>query len=199
MKQPVVWVSVLIMLTVVMVAGYWIVTSLRKPAEVSATIAPEMVAEYVHSVIEANRTVYSTGVVEKMQARGIVQAAEHWKQENALPLPAQFLIETGRLVAERGTGLKYKLVSLWPIYVWNAPATDFERKGLEAVIKNRAEPYTGFVRQGRERYFQAIYADLAVTQACVNCHNNHANSPKRDFKLNDVMGGIVITIPLSPR
>lgn len=197
MKHAVVWASALIMFTVVGLAGYWIVASLRKDAEAPVTIPPEMVAEYVHAVIEANRTVYATGVVEKMQERGIVQAAEHWKQENALPLPAQFLIETGRLVAQKGSGLKYKLVSLWPIYVWNAPATDFERKGLEAVIKNPDVPYTGFVRQGHERYFQAIYADVAVTPACVTCHNNHANSPKRDFKLNDVMGGIVITIPVS--
>ena len=197
MKHAMVWASALIMFTVVGLAGYWIVTSLRKDAGAPVTIAPEMVAEYVHAVIEANRTVYATGVVEKMQERGIVQAAEHWKQENALPLPAQFLIETGRLVAEKGSGLKYKLVSLWPIYVWNAPATDFERTGLEAVIKNPNVPYTGFVRHGHERYFQAIYADVAVTPACVTCHNNHANSPKRDFKLNDVMGGIVITIPVS--
>jgi len=37
-----------------------------------------------------------------------------------------------------------------------------------------------------------------VAQACVGCHNAHANSPRRDFKLNDVMGGIVITVPLGP-
>lgn len=199
MKQAVVWASAAIMVAVVILTGYWLVVSLRKDAEARVMIAPELVAEYVHAVIEANRTIYATGVVEKMQAHGIVQAAEHWKQENALPLPAQFLIETGRLVAEKGSGLKYKLVSLWPIYVWNGPATDLERKGLEAVIKNPDEPYTGFVRQGHERYFQAIYADRAVAQACVNCHNNHANSPKRDFKLNDVMGGIVITIPVKPQ
>jgi len=27
-------------------------------------------------------------------------------------------------------------------------------------------------------------------------HNGHLLSPKRDFKLNDVMGGIAITLPL---
>ncbi|MEQ1847248.1 MAG: DUF3365 domain-containing protein, partial [Nitrospira sp.] len=31
---------------------------------------------------------------------------------------------------------------------------------------------------------------------CVTCHNSHPLSPKQDFKLNDVMGGIAITIPL---
>jgi hypothetical protein len=132
-----------------------------------------------------------------MEDKGIVRAAEQWRQENALPLPAQFLIETGRLVAQKGTGIKYRLVSLTPIYVWNAPSTEFERKGLEAVIKEPEKPYTGFVRSGRDRFFQAIYADVAVAHTCVECHNTHPNSPRRDFKLHDVMGGIVITIPVS--
>ena len=111
-------------------------------------------------------------------------------------MPAQFLIETGRLVGEKGTGLKYRLVSLWPIYVWNAPSTDFERKGLEAISKTPDQPYTGFVKVGRDRSFQAVYADRAISQSCVDCHNSHPNSPRRDFKLNEVMGGIVITIPI---
>ena len=56
-------------------------------------------------------------------------------------------------------------------------------------------PY-GVVRRGELRLFQAVYADRAVSQACVDCHNRHPNSPRRDFKLNDVMGGIIITFPI---
>ena len=44
--------------------------------------------------------------------------------------------------------------------------------------------------------FRAIYADRAVSQACVGCHNTHPRSPKKDFKMGDVMGGLVIEIPL---
>jgi hypothetical protein len=175
----------------------WVVSAIMTDPKQPATIEPEKVADYLHAVIEANRTIYATHVVEKMQEKGIIEAAEHWKQENALPLPAQFLIETGRLVAQKGGGIKYRLISLWPIYVWNAPTNDFERKGLEAVLKNPDQPYTGFTKVARERYFQAVYADLAVSQSCVTCHNAHPNSPRRDFKVNDVMGGISITIPVS--
>ena len=175
-------------------AAVWLIGSMTRAAE--TRIPAATVAEHVHAVIQANRTVYATHVVEKMQAKGIVEAAEHWKQETALPLPAQFLIETGRLVSEHGSGVKYRLISLWPIYVWNAPTTDFERKGLEAVIKEPDAPYTGFIRTGQKRFFQAVYADRAVAQNCIDCHNTHLNSPRRDFKLNDVMGGLVITIPV---
>ncbi|MGH7230152.1 MAG: Tll0287-like domain-containing protein [Nitrospiraceae bacterium] len=199
MKRVFLWGTAFVLLLIVAGVAYLVVSAaLRDPADYVG-IEPAKVAEHLHAVIEANRTVYATHVVEKMQEKGIVQAAEHWKQEVALPLPAQFLIETGRIAAEKGSGVKYRLVSLWPIYVWNAPSTDFERKGLEAVSKDPDQPYTGFVKSGRSRYFQAIYADIAVSQACIDCHNAHPNSPRRDFKLKDVMGGIAITIPIDSK
>ena len=30
----------------------------------------------------------------------------------------------------------------------------------------------------------------------MECHNQHPRSPRRDFKLNDVMGAIVVRVPL---
>jgi hypothetical protein len=159
-------------------------------------IPPEKVADYVHAVLEADRMIYTTHIVNRMQEKGIVSAAEHWEQDNALPLPAQFLQHSGRLVAESGRGIRYRLIGLSPIYQRNAPATDFERKALETLRRQPDRPVTGMVASGKKQYFQAIYSDRAVSPACVICHNSHPLSPKQDFKLNDVMGGIAITIPL---
>jgi len=174
----------------------WVPLSFGEKKLAAPGIPPEQVALYAHSIIEADRTVYTTHVVNRMQDKGIVTADEHWEQQNALPLPAQFLQRAGRLVAEKGSGIRYRLISLWPIYRRNGPATNFERQGLETVSKNPGTPYMGRVISGKKQYFQAIFADKAVTNACINCHNSHPLSPKRDFKLNSVLGGIVITIPL---
>ena len=114
-----------------------------------------------------------------------------------MPLPAQFLLESGRLAAQKDLKFSFRLASLTPIYVWNGPNSEFERLGLEALNKSSDKPFTGFIQQSGNRYFQAIYADRAVSESCVSCHNSHANSPRRDYKLNDVMGGIIITIPLN--
>ncbi len=164
----------------------------REPAEIS----PEKVAGYIYAVLRADRTFYTTQIVNRLQEKGIVTAAEHWEQNNALPLPAQFLQQSGKMVAEEGGGIRYRLISLWPIYQRNSPATALERQALEQITRAPDRPFTGFVSSGRKRYFQAIYPDRAVSTACVACHNGHPLSPKRDFKLNDVMGGIAITIPL---
>jgi Protein of unknown function (DUF3365) len=181
-----------------LLGGLWGGASLPSAKENPSigSISPERVADYVHAVLEADRTIYTTHIVNRMQEKGIVAATEHWEQENALPLPAQFLQQSGRLAAESGSGIRYRLIGLAPIYQRNAPATDFERKALEALRRQPDRPITGIVSSGRKQYFQAIYADRAVSPACITCHNSHPLSPKQDFKLSDVMGGIAITIPL---
>lgn len=160
-------------------------------------IPPETVADYIHAVIEADRTFYTIHVVERLQKDGVTTAAENWRsQRNLLPLPAQFLAEASDLASKTGTRVRYRLISLWPINPQNGPDSETEKKGLEAVRKHPERSATSTVRDGNQQYFQAIYADYAVTQACISCHNAHPKSPKKDFKLNDVMGGLVIEIPL---
>ena len=159
-------------------------------------ITPKVVADYIHAVIEADRTLYATHVVNRMQETGTVVASEGWKKQKALPLPAQMLLLAGLKVGESGLGLQYRLASLFPIYERNGPTTDFERKGLDAVGKDSNKPYTGIITRGDKQYFKAIYPDIAVSKACVNCHNTHILSGKRNRNVGDVMGGIIISFPM---
>jgi len=161
-----------------------------------ATVSAELAADYIHAIVEAHRTIYSTHVVDRMLEKNKVAIAEDWKQQDGLPLPAQFLLYAGRLAAEKGGGVRVRLASQWPIYERNAPVTDFEREGLLAVTVDPNEPYGSVLRSGRRTIYKAIYADKAVSESCVNCHNSHPLSPKKDYKLGDVMGGIIITFPL---
>jgi hypothetical protein len=70
--------------------------------------------------------------------------------------------------------------------------------GVWEVTQHPERPYTGTVMNGRDVYFQALYADRAVSQACIGCHNAHPDSPRRNFQMKDVMGGILIAIPMQP-
>lgn len=166
-------------------------------AEEGGGIPAKLVADYIHAVIQADRTLYTTHVVERMQDSGIVMATEGWKKRTGLPLPAQMLQLAGIKVGQENLGLQYRLASLHPLYEKNGPVTEFERKGLEAVEKDPSKPYTGIIMRGHRRYYKAIYADLAVSKACVTCHNGHILSAKRDRNLGDVMGGVIISFPLS--
>jgi hypothetical protein len=174
---------------------FWIFKLTLADSMKTDMVSSEKVAAFIHAVLEANRNNYTENVVSKLRRDGI-EAHEHWKDERGVPLPAQFLLESGRLVALKDLNLSFRLASLTPIYVWNGPNSDLERQGLAAVQKDPDRPHYGFVTKSGTKYFQAIYADRAVSNACVECHNSHPNSPRRDFKLNDVLGGIVIIFPV---
>jgi Protein of unknown function (DUF3365) len=160
-------------------------------------IPPETVADYLHSIIEADRTFYSIHVVERLQKGGGTKAAEDWRaKKNVLPLPAQFLIEASELAAKTGSKVRYRLISLWPINPKNAPDGPLERQSLEALREHPERSVMGTVKRGDTTYFQAMYADRAVSKTCIACHNGHRKSPKKDFTLHEVMGGLIIEIPL---
>lgn len=162
------------------------------------TITPQQMADAVSAVIRADRTVYTKMVVNRLaNEEEVIEASEHWQEDKALPLPAQMLRAGAELVQDQGLGFSYSLLSLYPINSQNKAKTDAEKKGLEEVA---AYPEKNFYTEetlGKKRYFTAVYADKAVTEACIACHNHHKDSPKKDFKLNDVMGGIVVRIPLN--
>lgn len=174
---------------------FWVFKLTMADSMKSDRVSPEKVASFVHALLEANRNNYTDNVVVKLQKEGI-DAHEHWKDERGVPLPAQYLMESGRLVALKNLKFSFRLASLTPIYVWNGANSDLERLGLASVEKEPDRPHYGFLTKDGTRYFQAVYADRASSQACVDCHNKHPNSPRRDFKLNDVMGGIIITFPV---
>ena len=193
-RKTLVWGAVMALLAVL---GIRAVDAAEKAPGAPMGIPPRTVTDYLHAVIEADRTFYTIHVVEQLEKKGVLTASENWRVTNTLPLPAQFLDESSKLAEMTGAKVRYRLIGLWPINKQNGPVTELERQGLKEVQKRPESPYTGTVTSGPEQYFVAVYADRAVTQACIGCHNAHPSSPKRDFKIDDVMGGIVISIPLS--
>ncbi|MFZ1745460.1 MAG: DUF3365 domain-containing protein [Nitrospirales bacterium] len=155
-----------------------------------------VVANYLHAVLQADRTFYTQHVVERMEDMLIVTATENWREERTLPLPAQFFKEASRGLQVAGKPFRYRLMGLWPLNPENAPHNDRERKALEQVVEY-GEVTEQEIQIDNQSYYQAIFPDRAVSRACVHCHNAHKESPKRDFKLNDVMGGLEILIPLN--
>jgi hypothetical protein len=173
--------------------GAWPVGAAEKGT--AGAVPLETVVDYIHAVLEADRTFYTVHVVERMQRRGVIESSENWRSTNALPLPAQFFQESSGLAALTGTPVQYRLLSLSPINKQNLPTTDFDQTALTAVMAHPHEPYKGFITEEGVRHYRAVYADLAVSPICASCHNAHPASPKRDYKLNDVLGAVVITIP----
>lgn len=165
------------------------------------TISARMLADVLHRVLEADRAVYTKQVVNRLTRKDkVITASEHYKDEQALPLPAQMFRMGSEQVAaqleKEGAGLdfSYSLQSLWPINKQNEPRTAAEKAGLQYVVDNPGKNFYRIEQLGDREYFTAIYPDRAVSPACVSCHNEHRDSPRTDFKLKQTMGAVVIRI-----
>ncbi len=155
------------------------------------------IADALHAVMNADRSVYTKLIVNRLQnEEKIIKASEHWKDDKALVLPAQMFRFGAEQVAESGARFSYSLLSEWPVNKQNAPKTEVEKTGLKAIAANPAQPYYKEETLGGKKYFTAVYPDRAVAKAYISCHNDHKDSPRRDFKISDVMGGVVIRIPM---
>jgi len=168
-------------------------------AQKEGGITPQQMTDALHAVMESDRTVYTKNVVNRLQNKeNVIKASEHWEDDKALPLPAQMFRMGAEMVATKNAGFTYSLLSKWPINKQNKSSTELEGKGLEFVAdaKNKGKAFYGEEKLGDKTYFTAVYADTAVVEACITCHNGHKDSPRRDFQLGDVMGGVVIRVPL---
>lgn len=162
-----------------------------------AMFSPKQLADMLHLVMESDRTVYTRVIVNRLTLQDkVITASEHFEDDHALALPAQMFRFGAEMVASKTQDFQYSLQSLWAVNKQNMPRTDLEKKGLAFISENPGERFYGEETLGGVKYFTAVYPDVAVAQACVSCHNDHADSPRRDFKMGDVMGGVVIRIPL---
>jgi hypothetical protein len=159
-------------------------------------VSPQLLADAVYGVVSADRAVYAREVVTRLSDNDkVIQASEHFKDERTLPLPAQMFRMGAEQAKKNGAQVSYALISLWPINSQNNARTEAEKTGLKSVVETGKNFYTHETLGGK-KYFTAIYPDKAAAQACASCHNQHQDSPKKDFKLGDVMGGVVVRVPL---
>ncbi|MEX6501518.1 Tll0287-like domain-containing protein [Pseudomonas zhanjiangensis] len=158
--------------------------------------SPQQLTDSLHLVMESDRAVYTKQVVNRLKDAGVIKPSEHFVDDNALPLPAQMFRFGAETVAAKTDAFSYSLQSLWPINKQNAPRTEAEKTGLQYIMDHPGENYYGEEELGGKRYFTAVYPDVAVAPVCSSCHNEHKDSPRTDFKLGDVMGGVVIRVPL---
>ena len=164
----------------------------------AASIDPQTFTDSLFAVMSSDRAVYTQKVVNRLQNdEKVIKASEHFEDDKALPLPAQMFRFGSEMVAEKTDKFSYQLLSLWPINKQNEPKTEVEKKGLEFISANPGQNFYADEELGGKKYFTAVYADKAVAPACVTCHNDHKDTPKKDFKIGDTMGGVVIRVPIS--
>jgi len=147
----------------------------------------ETTARYILEVVKAFRTAYVLQVVEHTRGSGITPQEDWEKNAHLLPLPAQFV----KGAADQVDGFEIGLIGLAPLNPANRPKTAAEADALIQLEKNRERRFVSFMDGDQ---FKALSADLALVQSCVDCHNRHPRSSRRNFQRWDVMGALVVRL-----
>jgi len=185
------------LITAGIVTAAGISTTAAVAASDGGKITAQTMTDALHMVMAADRKIYTKLIISRLAKKEkVIGASEHWKDEKALVLPAQMFRYASEEVAKKKPGFNYKLLSEWPINKQNAPKTKAEKEGLKFIAANPGKNFYTEETLGKQKYFTAVYADTAVSPACVSCHNDHKDTPRSDFKLGEVMGGVVIRVPL---
>ncbi|MEZ6230487.1 MAG: methyl-accepting chemotaxis protein [Candidatus Brocadiaceae bacterium] len=156
-------------------------------------------AEIATQQIVADRTHYTKNVVGKLiKEVPEVHPNQFYKTiVGGIPLPATFVKEVSDIINTKNV-YSYDLLSKWNINSEKGLKTAFEREAFEYLYAKKGASFSRFIDHNGLYTFRYATPDIASAQACITCHNNHEKSPKRDFQQGDIMGILVVNIPIGP-
>lgn len=96
------------------------------------------------------------------------------------------------------SGAKTFLYSPYPL-PWRKKTSglndDFKKKAWLQLNNNSKQAYYEFTEYNGLKVLRYAVADI-MRPTCLNCHNSHPQSPKKDWKLFDVRGVLEIIHPM---
>lgn len=145
------------------------------------------------------RKYYTENIVQKVKgSQDIKISSSHKNNEKTIPLPATMIHDLSELMNNNKEGLQMKLYSEFPFPNRKGRALDDFGKSAIEYFKTHPEDY--FIMQDLSKGVETVrvaISDRMISQACVDCHNSHPDSPKKDWKLNDVRGVLEINVPIA--
>jgi tRNA A-37 threonylcarbamoyl transferase component Bud32 len=143
-------------------------------------------------------SLYASEVVARVREHGIDVTHDYQGKPKAIPLPATMSVELGKRIAGRGAGMQVRLYSDYPFIFRTdgGPKDDFEREALAQLRRQPDRPFYRFEDyNGRPSLRYATASRMRAS--CIDCHNSHPDSPKRDWKEGDVRGAFEVIFPVN--
>jgi hypothetical protein len=165
---------------------------LDEPKTQVANIPVEQMFTLLQAENAAARSLWTKEIIGEGKKVGL-KFDEHWRDADleAGPLPALFLRETAKSMEKSPVRLSLFLGSDYPI----SPDNRFEGVQQEKFQILRQSQQPQFFYMPDTRLHTAMFADVAIAEPCIQCHNKHEQSPKHDWHLNDVMGAATWMYP----
>jgi hypothetical protein len=165
------------------------------PGMVAENAKRNAIAEARHTVgqFKTLRAYYTEHVVKKAIANGSLKpATDHKSRADAIPVPATMIHDLSELL--RGQELTVSLLSPFPFPNRRDRVLDeFQQQAWDFLQRHPDDAFVRQERRGDQEVVRVAVADRMVSEACIACHNSHPQSPKTDWKLNDVRGVLEVT------
>jgi len=155
-------------------------------------------AEVLTTTVNHARTSYSARITPLRSHPDITVEALYHGKPLSIPNPTTFAIELGESVTKSEAGLILHTYSEYPFKsraLTGGPQDSFQDDALEQLttefpVFERIEELGGTTVL---RHAEAIFME----QSCVDCHNAHPDSPKKDWRVGDIRGAIDVSVPLN--
>ena len=157
-------------------------------------------AELEAHTIEEVRQIYASEVVERLKKHDIHATHDYASQDRAIPLPATLTMQIGDRLNKVREVAYVRLFSEYPFP--NRSERKLDKFEIEAIPRMRVSSDDTFwqIEEFEKRpTFRLALADRMRNQNCVDCHNSHPDSPKRDWKLGDIRGVLEVIRPLDQK
>ena len=167
------------------------------PPPSNGAISPQDQADALHFVIAGDREMYcQVYIAQQTEGASSPKASASGKPGESWPSPCEMLRRAAESIQSKGAEFSYALRSLHPIDPRNGPQTELEQRGLAFVTSHPTQNYYGQEMLGGRRYLTAVYPDIPAAAACIDCHNRGSASIPQRHQVGEVMGGVVVRVPL---
>jgi class 3 adenylate cyclase len=168
----------------------------------SHKINQELAVKYMGTYIDTLSTVqsmYSSEVVERLNYLGITPRQDYRNHDGAIPFPATFSIELAKAMTNPETGTITRLYSDYPFASRKdgGPKDEYESLAWTTLrfAQDRTKPFIRF-ENFNNRMSMRYGKSVVMKQSCVDCHNSHPDSTKKDWKVGDVRGVREVIVPM---
>ncbi len=159
--------------------------------------AVQEAANQIH-VLREFRTLYTSEVVSRLTGQGIEVTHDYAEKEGAIPLPATLSMLLATRISARNPERETRLYSPYP-FPWRGATggllDGFAHEAWDHLTLNPDHPFIRYEESVNGLIVRYAAADR-MRPSCVSCHNNHPESPKRDWKVGDVRGVLEVSLPV---
>ncbi len=159
-------------------------------AETSATAYLEILADTQHF--------YSRDIVGPAKKNGVRVRRDFADHANSIPFPATFMHGLTESLSEQHETKSFRFFSPYPFFqrALSGPQDKFENEALLFFEANPDVATFSRVEEIDGEPFLRNAVALRMTESCIACHNDHPESPRKDWAVGDLRGVQAVSEPI---